>query len=62
MSDKETGVDLAVLPRAVELQVLDAGELALHYHFANIADAMETLLFIKDFFPSARFVIQPVLH
>lgn len=38
------------------------GKPELTYHFEKISDAMETLDFIKDFFPNARFIVEPVLN
>ena len=38
------------------------GREELRYHFDTIAEAMETLEFLRDFFPQGRFVIEPALH
>lgn len=38
------------------------GKEEISYHFDTISEALEMLEFIKDFFPTGRFVIQPALN
>lgn len=46
----------------VEMFVQDAGEEILHYSFSSISEASEMLAFLKEFFPSGTFLIQPLRH
>ena len=46
----------------VELHVEEFGECVLEYKFRSLAEASEMLAYLKDFFPSATFLIQPVRH
>lgn len=46
----------------VEMRVEDDGEQILSYSFKTISEASEMLYFLKDFFPSGKFVIQPMRH
>ena len=46
----------------VELIVRDAGADLLRYNFGSLADASEMLVFLKDFFSEATFIIQPLRH
>lgn len=46
----------------IELRVFDEGELTLHYQFSSMIEAVEVFEFIGEFFPNARFVIQPSLN
>jgi len=46
----------------VELRVQNEGDEILVYAFRTLAEAAEMLDFLKDFFPAARFVVQPVRH
>lgn len=55
-------LDRAHCPAGIEMQVIDDGVLALHYSFNTIAEAAEIIDFIKEFFPKAKFVIQPLKH
>lgn len=46
----------------VELHVEEFGETLLEYKFLSVTEASEMLSFLKDFFPSATFLIQPIRH
>ncbi|MEO9824897.1 MAG: hypothetical protein ABJF50_10835 [Paracoccaceae bacterium] len=46
----------------VQMRVEDAGEVELEYTFSSLSEASEMLAFLKDFFPSATFLIQPLRH
>lgn len=46
----------------VEMRVEDGGEEVLRYSFKTLQEASEMLDFLKDFFPSGTFVIQPMRH
>jgi hypothetical protein len=46
----------------VRFSVLENGEEILVYHAASIREAVERLAFIKEFFPSAKFVFEPLTH
>lgn len=46
----------------VEMRVQEAGERLLEYKFHSIAEAAEMFAFLKDFFPAATFLIQPLRH
>ena len=46
----------------VELHVEEFGETLLEYKFCTVSEASEMLSFLKDFFPMATFLIQPVRH
>ncbi|MEM1065512.1 MAG: hypothetical protein AAF771_03065 [Pseudomonadota bacterium] len=46
----------------VEMRVQENGEDTLVYSFAGVTEASEMLAFLKDFFPGARFVIEPQRH
>lgn len=48
--------------RSVELRVQEDGEDVLVYAFPGIGEAAEMFEFLRDFFPGARFVIQPLTH
>ncbi len=48
--------------RGVELRIEDQGEDLLVYTFRAIDEAAEMFEFLREFFPSARFVIQPLTH
>lgn len=56
MSDRGIG------QRAVELRVQENGEDVLVYAFKAIDEAAEMFDFLRDFFPGAKFVIQPLMH
>ncbi|MEM9047548.1 MAG: hypothetical protein AAGC92_02405 [Pseudomonadota bacterium] len=43
---------------SVELE----GEEILVYHLATLGEAHKIFSFLKDYFPEARFVFEPVLH
>ncbi|MXQ07951.1 hypothetical protein GQ651_08840 [Alphaproteobacteria bacterium GH1-50] len=47
---------------AVELRVHQDGEDILIYSFKAIDEAAEMFDFLRDFFPTAKFVIQPLMH
>ncbi|MGD1924482.1 MAG: hypothetical protein ACFB03_09855 [Paracoccaceae bacterium] len=47
---------------AVRLIVENDGKIELSYHFGTLNEAMEIFDFIRDFFPNARYVIEPALH
>jgi len=46
----------------VELRVQENGEDTLVYQFPTIAEAVEILEFIREFFPGAKFVLEPLRH
>lgn len=46
----------------VEMLVQDGGEDVLYYSFSSMAEASEMLAFLKEFFPSGTFLIQPLRH
>lgn len=46
----------------VELRVNEGGEALLIYTFKAIGPAAEMIVFLKDFFPRAEFVLQPLRH
>ncbi|WP_156883032.1 hypothetical protein [Rhodovulum sp. P5] len=46
----------------VELRVMQDGESILLYVFKTIAEASEMILFLSDFLPDAKFVLQPATH
>lgn len=46
----------------VQMQVQDGDEVLLHYTFGSLKEASEMLDFLRDFLPSASFVIQPLRH
>lgn len=48
--------------RAVELRVQEDGTDVLVYSFKAIDEAAEMFNYLRDFFPNARFVIQPLVH
>ena len=47
---------------AVELRVQQDGGDVLVYAFQAINEAAEMFEFLREFFPGAKFVIQPLLH
>lgn len=47
---------------AVELRVQENGEDVLVYAFRAIDEAAEMFDFLRDFFPGAKFIIQPLMH
>lgn len=47
---------------SIEFRVFDEGELTLHYRLSSMSEAIEVFQFIGEFFPNARFVIQPSLN
>ena len=51
-----------MLGRSVEMRVEEAGEVVLSYVFRTIDEAAEMFAFLKDFFPGATFLINPVRH
>ena len=46
----------------IEMKVEDNGEVVLSYHFKTVREASEMFVFLRDFFPTGKFVIQPLLH
>ncbi len=48
--------------RGVELRVNQDGETLLVYVFKAVSEAAEMFVFLRDFFPDASFVVQPVRH
>ncbi|MEO1363858.1 MAG: hypothetical protein AAFU86_08805 [Pseudomonadota bacterium] len=56
----DMGVD--AMAGMVEMHVEEFGETVLEYKFGSLTEASEMLVFLKDFFPSATFLIQPVRH
>lgn len=42
--------------------VREAEEVVLRYSFASLDEASEMMMFLKDFFEHATFVIQPQRH
>ena len=44
----------------LELKVQEGGKDELIYQFQSVAEATAQVLFLKEFFPNARFVIQPL--
>lgn len=46
----------------IELQVEEFGQTLLEYKFNSVTEASEMLSFLKDFFPLATYLIQPVRH
>lgn len=53
---------IRVVSGMVQMRVQDAGETVLEYTFGSLSEASEMLSFLKDFFPAATFLIQPVRH
>ena len=50
------------LGRSVELRVQDAGEDILVYALPGLDEASEMFNFLREFFPEAKFIIQPLRH
>ncbi|MEO0917117.1 MAG: hypothetical protein AAFY31_09070 [Pseudomonadota bacterium] len=48
--------------QGVELRVDQNGETLLVYAFKAVSEAAEMFEFLREFFPDARFVIQPLAH
>jgi hypothetical protein len=46
----------------VRFSVIDEGETVLIYQMATLREAVERLEFIREFFPRARFVFEPLTH
>lgn len=46
----------------VQFSVIDDGETVLVYKMATLAEAVERLEFIREFFPRAQFVFEPLTH
>lgn len=46
----------------VELRVQEGGKDCLVYALSGIDEAAEMFNFLREFFPGARFVIQPLTH
>lgn len=51
-----------MIGQGVKFSVVEAGETVLIYQMATIAEAVERLEFIREFFPRARFVFEPLTH
>jgi len=51
-----------VQQRAVEMRVQQDGEDVLVYAFRAMNEAAEMFDFLRDFFPGAKFIIQPLVH
>ena len=49
-----------IMAGMVEMHVEEFGEILLEYKFGSLNEASEMLAFLKDFFPSATFLIQPL--
>ncbi|MEL6644574.1 MAG: hypothetical protein AAFQ79_11600 [Pseudomonadota bacterium] len=48
--------------QSVELRVQENGADVLVYAFREIGEAADMFEFLREFFPGARFVIQPLRH
>ncbi|MEM8869590.1 MAG: hypothetical protein AAGA19_03120 [Pseudomonadota bacterium] len=46
----------------VELRVQDGGKDELVYQFRSLDEATAQILYLREFFPGARFLIQPLRH
>ena len=46
----------------VQLRVQTGGEDILVYSMRSVAEAADMVLFLRDFLPEARFVLEPLLH
>ena len=46
----------------VQMRVEEAGEALLVYNLRSVAEAAEMMVFLRDFLPSARFVLEPLHH
>jgi hypothetical protein len=46
----------------VKLSVREDGRDLLVYHYGSIREATEILNFIREFFPRAEFVFEPLAH
>lgn len=46
----------------VTFSVVEGGETILIYHMASVREAVERLEFIREFFPGAQFVFEPIKH
>ena len=46
----------------VELRVMQDEETILRYLFRTVAEAAEMVLFLADFLPGSRFLVQPAPH
>lgn len=44
------------------LRVQEGGEDSLVYTFRSVREAADMILFLQDFFPDARFVVEPARH
>lgn len=50
------------MQNTVEMRIEEAGELILRYVFSSLSEASEMFAYLKDFFPHATFLINPVRH
>jgi hypothetical protein len=46
----------------VQMRVEEAGEAILVYTLPSVGEAAEMMVFLREFLPSARFVLQPLPH
>jgi len=49
-------------PSGVRLSVREDGQDILVYHYSTLSEATEIFAFIREFFPSAEFVFEPLVH
>lgn len=50
------------MQRGVRLAVLEAGEERLVYAFQSAGEAAEMIGFLREFWPAAEFVVEPLLN
>lgn len=46
----------------VELRVMQDEETILRYVFRSVGEAADMVLFLSDFLPGSRYLVQPALH
>ncbi len=46
----------------VRFAVREDGEDVLVYHMSSVKEAVKTLDFIREFFPNAQFIFEPLRH
>jgi hypothetical protein len=49
-------------PAGVRFSVRENGQDVLVYHYARMEEAAEIYAFIREFFPQAEFVFEPLVH
>ena len=49
-------------PTGVRFSVRENGQDVLVYHYSRLEEAAEIYAFIRDFFPHAEFVFEPLVH